>query len=136
MLGWTCMAWAVLRLPNSAGAFFLIVGAFLLIHLILPSGRALLNVPKGLQQAGPPSPAAASTTAALLLLMTAAIAPASTQAATASPSAIRTAQREPAIAESVIQAIRVDETFASKIASAKERLADLRAAYRGKVAPL
>lgn len=112
MLGWACTAWAVLRLPNSGGAFFLIAGAFLFIHLILPAGRALLSVPRGPQNAGPPTHSAASTATALLLLVTGIFAPASTQAATASIPTVRPPQQEPAIAESVIQEMQVDETFA------------------------
>ncbi len=70
MLGWTVSAWAILCQPNSAGWFFGLVGLFLLVHLVIPAGRALFNVPIAPKNSGDGNTgsAAAATTALVLLL--------------------------------------------------------------------
>ena len=45
ILGWTLAAWAALRLPNGVPAFFAVVGAFLLLHVVIPSLKQLWNLP-------------------------------------------------------------------------------------------
>ncbi len=114
MLGWTCMAWGILRLPNSSGTFFLLVVLFLLVHLIVPAGRAVLSVPAAPPRNDDPASSATATTLSLLLLLGLTTLAGSVQAAPAAgPSvAVRNAPREAAIADSVIQEVRIDEKFA------------------------
>ena len=45
ILGWTLLAWAALRLPNGAPAFFAVVGAFLLLQIVIPSLKQLWRLP-------------------------------------------------------------------------------------------
>ncbi len=157
MLGWTCIAWAVLRLPNSSGTFFLLVALFLLVHLIVPAGRSVLNVPAAPPRNDDPASSATATTLSLLLMLGLTTFSGSVQAATAGsakapaepPKSLRQVNgssgtgsaspdgpggsadatrrlggslrptgvssirsREGAIADSVIQEVRIDEKFA------------------------
>lgn len=45
VVGWMLIAWAALRWPNGAGAFFWIVGAFLLLHVVIPVLKRLWQLP-------------------------------------------------------------------------------------------
>jgi hypothetical protein len=45
IIGWTLMAWAALRLPNGTPAFFAVVVAFLLLHIVVPSLKQLWRLP-------------------------------------------------------------------------------------------
>src|SRR5688572_22861342 len=45
MLGWMLMAWAALRLPNGANVFLIVVGLFLLLHVVIPALRQLGQLP-------------------------------------------------------------------------------------------
>jgi hypothetical protein len=45
-LSWTLLAWATLRWPNGAPAFFGVVIAFLFLHVVLPALRATFKVPR------------------------------------------------------------------------------------------
>ena len=45
ILGWTVLAWAALRLPNSAPGFIALLAAFLVLHLIVPWLKRLWHLP-------------------------------------------------------------------------------------------
>lgn len=128
MLGWTAVAWAILRQPNSAGGFFWLVGFFLLVHLVIPAGRALFDVPAAPKDSGDGNAgsATAATTAMVLLFgfvgltgsaqaaagATKAKAPSESSSSAVVPVATVSADRGTAIADSVVQEIRVEEKFA------------------------
>ena len=44
--GWTSLAWAALRYPNGAPAFFIILMLFLLLRVVFPAFRPLLQLPQ------------------------------------------------------------------------------------------
>ncbi len=116
VLGWTLLAWAALRWPNGAPILFLLLGVFLIVQVLLPAARAIFRLPR--RPTPPPQGASAAATAALLLggllwISTGVANAATTQAAA------RPLVKEPALAESVVQDIRVEEKFA--LATAKVR---------------
>jgi hypothetical protein len=54
LAGWLCLGWAVLRCPNGAPIFVLLILLSLLIHVIIPALRRLWQVPRSSQpEAGP-----------------------------------------------------------------------------------
>ena len=112
MLGWTCLGWAALRSPYGAPVFFLLALAFLVLQIGLPALWRLGKLPRkplqGPAAAGSPTAAAA---AALLLLagLPGSIGHASAQTTTPGSTLAR---KEPALAESVVQQIRVEDKFA------------------------
>lgn len=116
--GWTLLAWAALRQPNGERLGLAVLLAFLVLKVIGPALRALSKVPP--KPASPPSaPSAPAAPAAAALLLGSLLwfsdlgtAPTVAQTATAST-------KEPALAESVVQDIRVEERFA--FATAKIR---------------
>jgi hypothetical protein len=115
-LGWTLLGWAALRWPNGAGMFMGLLLLFLLVHVLLPALLRLRKVPH------PPTPPAeggspAATTALLLggLIFFSAL-----SVNAAAPATLPgTVLPEPALAESVVQDIRVEEKFV--LATAKLR---------------
>jgi hypothetical protein len=115
-LGWTFLAWAALRWPNGANLFFLLLMVFILVQVLLPAARVLFQVPRrsSASAEGAAAPATAAFLFGGLLFLTAAQAGAAT-----TPPAARSASGEAAIAESVIQEVRVEEKFA--LATAKIR---------------
>jgi hypothetical protein len=101
--GWTLLAWATLRAPNGAGAFFILLAIFFLLHLAIPALRRLLQVRRSrVAEPGPAAGGAAATTAAIVLF---ALLASSASAQTTPP------QSQP-ISETVTQQIRVEEKFA------------------------
>ena len=112
--GWTLLAWAALRQPNGERLGFLVVLAFLLLKVIVPALRALTQVPRkpALPPSAPAAPAAALLVGSLLWFSDVGTSPASAQS-------VALATKEPALAESVVQDIRVEERFA--LATAKIR---------------
>lgn len=110
--GWTLLAWAALRWPHGAPVFFVVVIAFLLIYVAAPALRRLWLVPgrEPLPAQGGPAPA----TVALLVGGLFALSVASTEAAARVParSTTNVLAKESAIAESVVQEIRVHDDFA------------------------
>src|SRR5258706_3651472 len=113
-LGWSLLAWAALRWPNGAPLFFILIILFLLVNVMLPALRVVLRVPR--KTTGPAEGAGAPVTAALLLAGLLGLA--SFHAEAAQPLS-RPLQKDPPIAESVTQQIRVEEKFA--FATAKIR---------------
>ncbi|MGV3755373.1 MAG: hypothetical protein ACO1QS_08340 [Verrucomicrobiota bacterium] len=115
-LGWTLLGWTALRWTNGASLFIGLLLLFLLVHVVLPGLLRLGKVPQ------PPTPpeeggSPAASTALLLggLLFFSAL-----SVNAAAPATIPgTVLPEAAVAESVIQDIRVEEKFA--FATAKIR---------------
>jgi hypothetical protein len=111
LLGWTLLAWAALRCANGAVAFLLVLGAFLLLHVVIPALRRLWQLPGRPQPApAPKKGGAAPAVAAWLIggLIWFAL-PGGTNAADSKSALLR---KEPPVAESVTQDIRVEEKFA------------------------
>ncbi|MCD6049784.1 MAG: hypothetical protein K0Q55_1187 [Verrucomicrobia bacterium] len=116
-LGWTLLGWTALRWTNGAGLFMGLLLLFLLVHVVLPGLLRLGKVPQ------PPTPpeeggSPAASTALLLggLLFFSAL---SVNAAAPPATIPGTVLPDAAVAESVIQDIRVEEKFA--FATAKIR---------------
>ena len=107
-LGWTLLAWAAMRWPNGANLFFLLLTVFLLVQVLLPAARVLFQLPRrsSASAEGAPAPATAAFLLGGLIFLTAAQAGAAT-----TPSAPRSLPRDAAIAESVIQDVKVEEKF-------------------------
>jgi len=115
-LGWTLLAWAALRWPNGANLFFPLLILFLLVQVLIPAARVLFQVPRRPSAAaeGATAPATAAFLLGGLLFITAGL---TSEAATQLQP--RSAARDTAIAESVIQEVQIDEKFA--LATAKIR---------------
>ena len=114
ILGWTLLAWAALRWPHGALFFVLVLILFLLLRVALPALRRLWSLPMKPAQAPPPAGAApasgAAATVALCLGSLLGFAGlASAQSAEPVPSPVR---KEPALAESVLHQIRLEDKFA------------------------
>lgn len=115
VLGWTLVAWAALRWPNGAGGFVVLVMAFLVVHVLLPSARNLFRVPR--RPAPPAEPGPAAATAALILGALLWFSTGTAEAA--APATAASFIKEPAMAESVTQVIRVEEKFALATATVR-----------------
>ncbi len=126
--GWLLLAWASLRSPNGAGAFGLVVGAFLLLQVALPALRRLWQLPRQPDPTpapkakhGPAPAAAAFLIGGLMWLSFAgnshATDPAGKPVGSALPASL--VEKPAARAESVTHDIRVEDRFI--LASAKIR---------------
>ena len=102
ILGWTLLAWAALRLPNGAGAFFGVVGAFLILQVVVPSLKQLWRVPAGTKSNLPPPAADAPPAVTALLIGLCLLGGVATG---------RSAEAS-ALPDSVTQQIRVEDKFA------------------------
>jgi hypothetical protein len=111
IIGWTLLAWAALRWPNGAGAFLLIVAAFFVWRLAIPALRRLWQAPRKPKPAATPGAGAAAATAAVVFALL-------IHAASGQETA-PLLPKEPPVAETVAQQIRVEEKFA--LATAKVR---------------
>ena len=103
-LGWTIVSWAALRLPEGAPVFFLGALVYAFLHVLVPSALQWWRVPSKPTTPGGTGPAVA--TAAVLLTCLAPLS-GSAQTNAFSTSAVRTN----AVADSIIQDVRVDEEF-------------------------
>jgi hypothetical protein len=126
ILGWTLVAWAALRWPNGAKLFFLVLGAFLVLHVVIPVLRKLWSVARNsVTENGTASAAATLVLIGSLQICSAELNSAAAQnsnlpdspgASAASRLKIgETADYKPALrplAESVSQQTRVEEKFA------------------------
>jgi hypothetical protein len=116
LLAWTLAAWAALRCPNGATAFFAIIGAFLVLHVVVPALRQLWQSPRQVQpvEGRGPSPVSAALLATSLLWLSFG----STAVAAPKPATnvIETTKELPR-ANSVSQEIRIEDKFA--LATAK-----------------
>ncbi|MBI3881002.1 MAG: hypothetical protein HY301_13200 [Verrucomicrobia bacterium] len=112
-VGWTLVAWAALRSQNGAPAFVIVVVAFLGVHVLIPAMRQLFRLPRrAATDAGESGIATAVTSlliGALLWLNTGCAMDATGRTKTSGPSL---ALKEPPVAESITQSVRVEEQFA------------------------
>jgi len=102
ILGWMLLAWAALRLPNGAPAFLAVVGAFLLLHVVVPSLKQLRGLPAKPNSDLPP-PEGAATPAATALLVGLCLFGGAMNG--------RSADFSAALPESVTQQVRIESTF-------------------------
>jgi hypothetical protein len=119
IVGWTLLAWAALLWPNGAATFFVVLLAFLLIHVVLPNLRRLLRVPR--KPIAPPEGSPAAAVTALMLGGLVWLGLGNVGAATSPQASVPSASRakEAPLAESIVQTIRVEEKFV--LATAKVR---------------
>ncbi len=120
IVGWLLLAWATLRSPNGAGAFGLVIMAFLLWQIAIPALRRLWRAPRQPTPAPAakpkhgPAPAAAAFLIGLICLGIGG------EGCATNNSQKPTAKNNDSIrAESVIQDIRIEDKFA--LATAKIR---------------
>jgi len=131
VLGWMLIAWTVLRWPNGAKAFFLVLAAFLVLHVVIPALRRLWSLSRTAATENGTAPATATIVLMFGLLSLCGYRASAvssgepvqadltaetrgTQSGKAS-AAVRTS----AIAEVASQQIRIEENFA--LATAKIR---------------
>ncbi len=118
LLAWTILVWGALRVPNGGQAGLLVIGAFLLVELVWPTGRRLWCLPRQTKETMPldtePPPAGAHVALAMLglLWLTGTASAQTTNPPVQTPPALLSAQV-------IEQDIRVEEAFA--FASAKIR---------------
>ena len=105
MLTWLLLCWAALRLPNGAPALFLVLLAFVAIHLVVPSLRRWWRAP-----AKRPDASDGATAAMILLVLGSGLAATELKAQPAQ-TPVSSLQRETAMAESITHEIRVEEDF-------------------------
>jgi hypothetical protein len=67
LVGWVCVVWGALRLPDGCPVFFGVAIAFALAHLIVPSARVLWNAPRRPKKEVPAPPIAGSAMVLILL---------------------------------------------------------------------
>jgi len=99
LLGWTLLAWAALRSPNGATWLLIIVGAFLLFHVMIPALRRLWSLPRKPVTENVTAPAVAALVLLVLLSGSAARAAAISLIA-------------PVVPEFVSQQVRIENEFA------------------------
>jgi hypothetical protein len=129
ILGWTLIAWAALRFPNGAAAFFWVVLAFLLLQVVVPSLVRLWRLPRkpqpvpGATEGGGVSPAVTAWLIGGLVWLSLGM-----------PTIARSIEPLPipgkVVAESVTHTVRVEDKYA--IGAAKVRWQ----ATEGQVLPL
>lgn len=72
MLGWTLLCWGALRVPNGAPAFFALVLAFVVLHVLVPSFKAQTRMPRKPREPDMPSTMGPATALFLFSLICAA----------------------------------------------------------------
>ena len=119
--GWTLLAWAALRWPDGASWFLLVIGAFLLLHVVVPGLRRLGQLPSKPDPASPTSTAGDAASAAAVLLMGSLLWFGLGSTTTFAAGTTNLVQRpgESVLADTVTQQIRVEGKFA--LATAKIR---------------
>jgi hypothetical protein len=118
ILGWLLLAWAALRCPNGASAFLVIIVAFLVLHILIPTLRQLwlaAGQSRTARQSGG-EPGAAPVVTAWLLAGLIWLTIGCTGFSRASTAADKSPKTSP-LPESVIQDVRIEDKFA--LASAK-----------------
>jgi hypothetical protein len=121
VLGWTLLAWAALRSPNGGTVFLGVLVAFLLLQVVTPALRRLWQLPNRPLPTPPPptqSGAAPAATALLVggLLWLGGYGIAHAAAPSDVPKSVLPS-KDPPLAESVTQDIRIEDKFA--LATAK-----------------
>jgi hypothetical protein len=134
VLCWTLLLWAALRCPNGAPLFLTVFVAFLLLQVVIPALRKLWRLPRRPLSAGPPATQGGGAPAVTALLLggllwlswcgTTCAAAASDGSKSVLPA------KDPPLAESVTQDIRIEDKFA--LATAKIRWQ----AEKGEMLPL
>ncbi len=102
---WTLLFWAALRSPNGVLAFFLLLVAFVALHLALPMLKRLVQLPMRPKETLPPD--AATPLVVPLILTALLLAQWPAQAAT-----LPASRSIAPVAESVQQQVRVEDKFA------------------------
>jgi hypothetical protein len=69
VLGWTLLAWAALRWPNGAAAFFGVLFVFLLLHVVLPALSGLWRLPRRPKPTPPAESGNATPAVAMMALL-------------------------------------------------------------------
>ena len=69
VLGWTLLAWAALRCPNGATVFLVVFAAFLLLQVVIPALRQLSQLPPQPRRTPPPASQSGTAPAASALLL-------------------------------------------------------------------
>ncbi len=103
VLGWALICWAALRAANGAPAFFGVVLAFVVVHVLVPALRCQLQLPRRVKAA---AESAAGTVATLLLIGFAGMASVSFADAAAPDEAAKST------VQSVVQQARIQDGFA------------------------
>jgi hypothetical protein len=67
IVAWTLLFWAALRSPNGVTAFFILLVAFVLLHIVWPTAKRLLQLPAKPRETIPPD-ATAPVVASLVLI--------------------------------------------------------------------
>ena len=109
ILGWTLLAWAALRYPNGAPAFFVVILAFLIWYVLISTLRQLWHMPPKPQPAPAPETGSASAVAGILLCGFFCLGYG--RLSFGSESSYFPAKSSP-ISDSIAQTIRIEETFA------------------------
>ncbi|MCX6923244.1 MAG: hypothetical protein NT154_08555, partial [Verrucomicrobia bacterium] len=133
VLGWTLLAWAALRCPNGATVFLVVFAAFLLLQVVIPALRQLSQLPPQPRRTPPPASQSGTAPAASALLLGGLLwwereNQVKTVDTTNSKPALLS--KDPALAESVTQNIRIEDKFA--LATARIRWQ----AAKGQMLPL
>ncbi len=121
VLGWTLLAWAALRCPNGAPILLMVFAAFLLLQVVLPALRKLWQLPPKPLSVPPPAVQSGAAPAATALLVGGLLWLSLGNAALVrgADSKALPSSKDPALAESVSQNIRIEDKFA--LATAKIR---------------
>jgi hypothetical protein len=122
ILGWLLLAWAALRWQNGAAAFFVVVAAFLFLHVVIPALKRLWQLPGKPESELPPPPPEESCAPRAVALLIGLLLLGGTMSGHCAG--------VPALAETVTQQIRIEDKFA--LATAKIRWQ----AEKGQVLPL
>ena len=119
LLGWIFLAWAALLWPNGAPWFLAMIGAFLLLHMVIPGLRRLRQLPSRPKSPPPSSTASGEASSAIAILIGTLVwfNPGGTSARAAGAPSGTQAPAASVLAESVTQEIRVEDRFA--LATAK-----------------
>jgi hypothetical protein len=133
VIGWTLIAWAALRFPNGAAAFFWTVLLFLLLHLVIPVLRQLWRLPRrpadaSIAAEGGASPAVTALLVGGLVWLT--LGNATVARGADFHSAVAQISNPQTVPDSVTQNIRVEDKFI--LATAKIRWQ----AVKGQALPL
>ncbi len=65
---WTLLFWAALRSPNGVTAFFILLIAFVLLHIVLPTAKRLWQLPVKPKETTPPDATAPAVVASLTVI--------------------------------------------------------------------
>jgi len=135
VLGWMLLAWAALRYPNGGTVFLAVLVAFLLLQVVIPALRRLWQLPRRPLPAEPPATQSGAAPAVMALLVGGLVwlsLGGGSQALASSDGSfpLTAAAKDPSVADSVTQDIRVEDKFALATASIRWQ------AEKGEMLPL